>query len=334
MIKDIITNCKFESFNSDFDRENENHKKINVKITDIILARELGKLLKISTNIPNWCYGVEREMEKLLILMGFDQDCRLHSFDELGKTFKCRVGNETFVMKMVGLCGMVYGYLHFGEHIVLTKGENMVNYGFNNANKKEMQLLNYTLNNKDNGNTLTRIYRECGFDIILKNENYSLTIELESRSKLNLLEDLEDLEAERVFEDYLLGLTFPIAIEDIYQKFDSLYLIIKELYSKLSIKVEKKVEDSFIVTDVILLKYGEVMDFAVTRDGKTIMLNNGGWSYRTDNVCIHQKENGLYDIHLQNVDLNKFYIPSVKKQIKNITPEINMVRELKKRITD
>lgn len=334
MLKNVITNCKLKNFNLDFDRKKAESPKIKVKITDIILARELGKLLRISTNIPNWGYGVEREMEKLLILMGFDQDCRLHSFDELGKTFKCRVGNETFEMRMAGLCGMVYGYMHFGEHIVLTNGEDMVNYGFDNANKKDFQLLNYTLNNKDNGNTLTRIYKECGFHIILKNENYSLTIELESRSKLNLLEDLEDLEAERDFEDYLLGLTFPIAIEDIYQKFDALYLIIKELYSKLSIKVEKKAEDSFVVTDVIHLKYGEVIDFAVTRDGKTIMLNNGGWSYRTDNVCVYQKENGLYDIHLQNVDLNKFYIPSVKKQIKNITPEINMVRELKKRIID
>jgi len=84
---------------------------------------------------------------------------------------------------------------------------------------------------------------------------------------------------EKIFE-YLGSLNKYVSIIDIYKKLIDNYLDDLSIYPKFSLKIFRVNEGDLSVTDLINLKDGELENFGMTVEGKTIFLDrNGDWSF-------------------------------------------------------
>ncbi|MDE6284497.1 MAG: hypothetical protein K2M17_02005 [Bacilli bacterium] len=145
------------------------------------------------------------------------------------------------------------------------------------------------------------------------------------------------LENEESFENYLLGLSVPFAVDDIFKKFSELCLGDKNSYPSIMVKIEKKVENERIdVTDDIALNYGQVTSFIVTRNGKTISLDeNNGWSYRTaDLSVIKDSESGKMDVNASSLSDLTTECFDITSEVTAASQEVEMIRKLRKKLLE
>lgn len=150
-----------------------------------------------------------------------------------------------------------------------------------------------------NGDLYRRFYNLTKAEINIEKEDYS--IELIVKSPENFyLNDIENmsyrLKNENQLINYLWNLQLPIEITEVYKKLLSISLKDICQYPLFSLKISKynKKEQLEEITDMIEVQNGKLTTFIITKNGKTIKLNNDyEWEYITsyDNISISLNSN-------------------------------------------
>lgn len=214
--------------------------------------------------------------------------CVLNNFDEEKFTFDC---NLTKSNEKIAMFIRWEDYVEFGPELTITTDRYEKTYDYSkNYNNKSMTLVlrYYTLKNKQNNNECFRYLGDNSTSFKLKNGALELSINVYAPYDYILSESTEGkfrLKNEEEFEEYLLSLSFPIDILSVYNMFLKTCLDEGIKYPSIEIKVEKSDDKKLI--DLLSLKHGELSNFILTRNGKTISFNKyGEWYYESERVSL------------------------------------------------
>lgn len=185
----------------------------------------------------------------------------------------------------------------------------------------------YAIKNQNNENTLIRnfdVYRSS-FAILNGEYNFSLVVadkfgnkksHNESRNYVSVVPNEQDV------IDYLLDLSFPCTIEEVYKKINRLSLKNIESFPHVVLKIEKKGKK----TDAIKLVDGAWSEFTRTNNGKTVSLDNKGvFTYRDRLVAL---EEGMLTIHTPVKQISEDMLISPIEELKKIEKEVQKVKRI------
>lgn len=238
----------------------------------------LGRVAKTSE--------VSEKFGVILMRLGFssEDEIILCNYNEELSTFQYIVNGK----------GPYYGdsislYDYFSEEnpeIYISRGSTRYQYEcFRDANGEIIP--NFTLVSYDvqfsNDILYHRILSLENACYVIKSGAYSLEfligkpLNLENKGAFKLVNEDKLVE-------YLSSLVFPIKIDEVYKRICDISLGDISKYPLLSIEVTKynlNVSGS-VITDLILLRDGELVRFGMTKDEKTIIVDaNGSWEYDT-----------------------------------------------------
>lgn len=148
-----------------------------------------------------------------------------------------------------------------------------------------ISLCRYNISYLDKIN-FTRYLSRKDMKFRVESSDYVLELELEKTKDLELplfengVYAKYKLENEYELISYILGLNFNEDICDIYKKMCELYIGDVNKYPKFMLRKSKKVNGNFKVTDMILLKNGELEQFCITSYDRTFFIDkDDNWSY-------------------------------------------------------
>lgn len=82
---------------------------------------------------------------------------------------------------------------------------------------------------------------------------------------------------EEQLQQYLLGLSFPLKIDEVYKKIVEISIDSINEYPNFNLKVERKLDEKKQkTTGRISLNYGQLKIFTMTIEGKTISIDSDG----------------------------------------------------------
>lgn len=254
--------------------------------------------------------------------------CVLNNFDEEKFTFDC---NLTKSNEKIAMFIRWEDYVEFGPELTITTDKYEKTYDYSkNYNNKSMTLIlrYYTLKNKQNNNECFRYLGDNSTCFKLKNGDLELSINVYAPYDYILTETTEGkfrLKNEELFEEYLLNLTLPIDILSVYDMLRKTCLDEWIKYPSIEIKVEK-IDDKKLI-DLLSLKHGELSNFILTRNEKTISFNKyGEWYYESERVCLdsYNKLNINFN-STSKVEAECCEVPSSKEELEEINKEIEAV---------
>lgn len=324
---------------------------------DLMLQIEVGKWLEIIPISPCYNYDIknlndkkiikkynisneklkkiEESFEYILKLTGIDTNeiCTLDNFNQERFTFNCHFNNSntnaditlTNEDLMDTIAKITINYPKEGKTYRYVKEEK----------KEPLQLINYkTINNENN---YTRYLSSYGAYITLEDKEYKLSLDI-NKPKTNDLEvnnDTYKLKNEAKLQQYLLNISFPIKIDEIYKKICEISLENIKNYPKISIEVKRKeIDNSDKITDNILIRNGILKKFTMTKNKKTVTIDkDGNWSYESPKLFINQTKNGNINYNLNDISKEEISnMDSLSEQYNIINEEVKKVKKLTKDI--
>lgn len=278
---------------------------------------------------------ISKKVEQVLQQVGLSGRCLLDQFDAVNLSFKCYDFYSDRCVN-VTVCPSDY-WDKTGYSLQVDFGSEKKGYAFCGYSMEPAPSLDMTEYTKRNEAAKTSLYRKlstCSYFSILRAGDYELSILLEvpgeGREENYYLDNESDLET------YLLGLTFPVSIEDVYRKLN----LDKNAFSRIELRAIKYDDEKKVtVTDVILLSDGKLLTFAVTRGAKTVFLDGDHWTFinRVENdetITISQNDvDGNLDFSWENLCSSAIpQVVSVQEHVGTAYKEVQMTRELKKNV--
>ena len=299
-------------------------------------AEELMKKTNISAKDLD---NISKKFGELFKMAGVDnsETCVLSQYDKEKFTFNCHFNNAGDSANI----SMRWGDpIENMPELKIDYHNNSKTYYFNESYENKpmkLSLEHYTLTNPENGNEVYRYLSKYRSSITLRNEDYQLTIENEKpiNIEFDIFNDRDyvyKLRNEEELKQYLLGLSFPITIDEVYKKICELSLENVSEYPMLSIKVEKNINSTSLTTDLIYMNNGQLTKFVITRNGRTISLDNkDNWSFKTSEVTVSQNNEGIVNYSLHSIP--KDMLDGVIKPsdlMKTVNQEVENVKTLSK----
>ena len=136
------------------------------------------------------------------------------------------------------------------------------------------------------------------------------------------------MENEEQLQQYLLGLTFPLEINEVYKKISEISTSSVNEYP--SFKIEVKREKNNKTTDAMSLNHGQLKKFIITKGGKTITIDSdGNWIYDSSKLIISQSGNGNINYSLNSIPRDELLTStSPFEQYSEVSQEVEQVRNL------
>lgn len=197
-----------------------------------------------------------------------------------------------------------------------------------------LKLQHYTINNPENGNSC---YKDLSVDtanFILKNGEYSFSIDIKrpKSSKVDVLSDyVFRLENEEQLQQYLLGLTFPLDINEVFKKICEISTSSVNEYPSFKIEVKRKLDkNNNKTTDMISLNHGQLEKYIITTRGKTIAFDSdGNSSYDSPKLAISESNEGKINYSLNSIPRDELLTAlPLFEQYREVSQEIEQVRKL------
>lgn len=260
-----------------------NTKEYRSSVGSLITHLGVDELIHLRDVDDNDLEKIKYTFGKLLADTGIasDEVCFVSAFDKDNLTFKLNVGNkESF--DVILRWGDFFDFYpefeikgkDFSKTYVLSETED--------ASKLRLDKYSLTDNNTTVSRDLSRVAAYFGW----QSDDKFLSIRIEdSGFDVNRIFYLGNEEA---LMQYLLSLSSPIDIVEVFQKVRELSLgddLSK--YSNILIKVFKSEENKEIETDVIEICYGKVRQIKKTQDNKTISFDeNDNWTFENPSLSI------------------------------------------------
>lgn len=287
---------------------------------------------------------VSMVFEMLLKKIGIENKeiCVLNNFDEEKFTFDCNLIKSK---EKISIFIRQEDYFEFGPELTITTDKYEKTYDYSkNYNNKNMTLIlrYYTLKNNDNNNTCFRYLGDHSTCFKLKNGDLELSINVYAPYDYILTESPEGkfrLKNEEQFEEYLLNLSAPIDILSVYNMFRKTCLDEWIKYPSIEIKVEES--DDKKLVDLLSLKRGELSNFILTRNEKTISFNRyGEWYYESERVCLDSYDklninfNSISKVESEccEVTASREELEEINREVEAVPWEVNKVKFLVKKM--
>jgi len=261
--------------------EIEETTTIDTEIPDI--PKVVFEDSKLQIKIGQWLYGfqqhdfenIPKKFGELFKLAGINssETCVLSQSDEDKFSFNCHFNNADDNASISMRDSMPQFTIDYHNC------SNTYDYAKADEDRPMLFILRYrTLTNSENGNKVWRMFTPLHSSIKLFNKDYTLSIDvdephIQEEDELKKTGDIGDyiLKNEKELEQYLSKLTFPVAIDEVYKKVCELSLGPVSQYPKLTLKVTKgKDRWSSVTTDLIAMDNGQLTDFVITKNEKTI----------------------------------------------------------------
>lgn len=299
-----------------------------------------GELMK-KVNIPT--QKIEEIVTKfglLLKLAGIDnaETCILSQFDKDNFSFNCHFNNSGNDAKISLRWGSMMDY---GPQFIIDYPNENKTYDYHeeyNGEPIRLELQSYTIKNSENGSSCYRYLSPYKVYFNLKNGEYCFLIEIDRPKsiKVDVFSNyVFRLKNEEQLQQYLLGLTFPLKIDEVYNKICEISTNCVEEYPNFEIRVERKIDKkNNKKTDLISLKHGQFNQFIITKNGITISIdNNGNWSYDSQKFIISQNNNGNINYSLNSMSSDElFNVATPFEHYNEVSQEVEKVRKLTKDI--
>ncbi|MCM1053574.1 MAG: hypothetical protein NC483_06340 [Ruminococcus sp.] len=289
-------------------------KKVGVSGAELeLVAVKFGRLLKMT--------GIKD-----------GETCVFSDYNEKEFSFNCHLEKANEDCKIYVRWGDLVDEMP--EVIIDTVNTNR-HYDYHEAykdNPAKLTLQSYTLK-KDNGNELYRYISPYDVNYTLRSADYTLRIEMKNPKDIPFDEIFTykySFAKEKELEEYLLGLSFPMDIFEVYRKIHELDTTSIADYPKFIIGVSKKIDGKREkTTDKVLFESGALKELTKTQNGKTISIDSlGAWSYETSSLTVVKNGSEVkYNLTLQSEDeLKDLTVPV--KGFETVKSEIEQVRVL------
>lgn len=297
----------------------------NIKFNDLDLLHKIMEWVEEPVSVYDG-FG------KVLKELGYSEDDEVSFSDFDIKTMSFYATSK--LNKSRNKISVRYGdWLDFFPEVMIENDKNMkrYEYRYNKNTGLNMHLVGYK-NKLDNGNTFSRQLLETSIVMFLENGEYELAINISNDGDFNLNEEYRIMNDEKL-EEYIKSLTFPINIVEVYKHISE--LSIEEKHHKVLLEVRKysgriKDDKNKEVVDRIELHDGNLFSFIITRNNKTIELNNNTWTLKSDDLVISKDDNGKVSYSASsNID-NVEEMISPKEQILSAKEDVEEVIKLSK----
>lgn len=261
-------------------------------------AEELMQRMDIPTEKLN---EINTKFGLLLKSAGIDTDeiCTIDQYDKKDFSFNCHFNNADRDSRISLRWGDM---IDFGPEFTIAVPNVTKTYDYCREYKDKPARLNlqhYTISNPENGNSCFKFLSPYNTNFRLENGDYTFSMEISRPESIehDVFSDyVFSLKNEEQLEQYLLGLSFPLNIDEVYKKICEISIDSVSEYPKFNIKVEKKVDEKKSkTTDMVSLSHGKLRRFIITKNGRTIEIDgDGNWSYDSPKLAISQsEENGI-----------------------------------------
>jgi len=261
---------------------NRDSKIPRVIINDKELKKEIGRWLGIKQNISN-------VFSKLLLNVGFKHEDEIVLYKYFYReddylSFNYIVNGCNPYKKNVIM--LEYGKEDKKPRIVVHTGSKYTRSKIVYEVDKELnnyKTVSKSLEDKRYGMLNRRYFEDRALFFVEKND-YELCLLVLKSNDMNFDEKgVYRLKNEKELVSYLNSLVFPVNIDLVYKKICEISLGDASLYSDFSLRVNKfdNIDGLEEVTDEITLRNGVLEDFIITRDSKTIRIdeNDNYWIY-------------------------------------------------------
>lgn len=255
---------------------------------------------------------VSHRFGELLLLMGVDNSVSCFLISVPGKEccFDCYFSNKEKARIQLYYSDEQKGPLiifndKFYEYYPWYSEDNFRFY-FDNHNKEER--------------TCARLYDNSP-SFYLEKGNYSIKIHINDSVEIPIERRVE-------LNQYVLGLSLPFKVDEIYKKLCSISPELLNQAKSLKIEVSDK---NGQITDLISLEYGKLNTFTKTERGITITIHGDGkWSYTSSNLSVLTNSDGTLNYTLPRIPYNaNFSLQSPEIQIGKVKSRI---KETKRRV--
>jgi len=272
----------------------------------------------------------------LLKLAGVDnaETCTLDQFDKDNFSFNCHFNNRSNDAKISLRWGSM---MDSGPEFIIDYLDENKTYDYYEEYKDKptrLKLQHYTIKNPENENSCYRYLSPYAAYFTLTNGEYSFLIEIERPEsiKVDVFSDyVFRLENEEQLQQYLLGLTFPLEINEVYKKICEISTSSVNEYPSFKIEVKRKLDEkNNKTTDMISLNHGQLKEFIITKGGKTITIDSdGNWIYDSSKLIISQSGNGNINYSLNSIPRDELLTASSPfEQYSEVSQEVEQVRNL------
>ena len=136
---------------------------------------------------------------------------------------------------------------------------------------------------------------------------------------------------EKELKKYLLNLEFPIKIDEVFKNIDNILFYSTNEYPNFALEVfKKKKNNKYEITDKIILNYGKLKEFSITKNGKTISIkDDDSWTYDSKNISAYTDKNGKVGFSAKEMkkdELNK--LKTIKEEMNLVDKDIEKIKKL------
>lgn len=303
-----------------------------ITISTSLSAEELMKERDISDSCLE---EIEKRFGNLLKDIGINNEelCIFSEFNQENLSFKC----SFYDAEDDATISLRYGNMDFMDQLIIEYNGCVKRYDFLPATDKRTEKLSLSSFSKkidDNDLKLYRYISEYNYncDIYDNNNRVFINISYPEMLKENEINPYID---EEKMEELLSSYKFPIKIDELCKKITEAFKIDCNSFPKISIKI-KKMEgyNEKELTDEVLFKKGEFKKFVITKDQKTLSLDNfDNWSYVSSeyNVAKNQDNKISYGFKESSSE-NLFFMDCPAVHIAQAKTEIEEAKKLTKTI--
>ena len=140
---------------------------------------------------------------------------------------------------------------------------------------------------------------------------------------------------EEQLQEYLLGISLPTDISELYKKVRDISLGDVSDYPEISFQVKKlgNGDEEETLTDSIILKDGKMQSFTRTKDGRTVTLDkNDNWLFTSPKLSINSSNDGKINYSLSMNSYEELVANLLVNQFPNVNEEVFEVKQLVKTI--
>lgn len=300
------------------------------------------KLMK-KVNIPAQKFEeIVTKFGLLLKLAGVDnaETCTLDQFDKDNFSFNCNFnnsGNDANISLRWG------DMIDFGPEFTINYQNESKTYNYwaeSEEKPTRLKLQHYTIKNPENENSCYRYLSPYETYFTLTNGEYSFSIEIKRPEsiKVDIFSDyVFRLENEEQLQQYLLGLTFPLEINEVYKKICEISTSSVNEYPSFKIEVKRKLDEkNNKTTDMVSLNHGQLKKFIITKGGRTITIDSdGNWSYNSPKLIVSQNDKGDIDYRLNSISSDEMLnAVNPYDQYNEVNQEVEQIRLLSKTILE
>lgn len=305
-----------------------------MQIHEPLSALELSSNTEISNSELLF---VSREFAKLLLQAGISSDevVSISDFNEEKGTFNCSLEKADKTIEM----SYSYGNLDDFPALVFKEGEDITNYDFLDAYEdrpRGLRLAHYTRTNPETGVKYWFYNTEFFFSCNVIDGDYEISMHFDYPEHLDDLRVNPYVDINKM-RDVFLGVRLPQNALDTFSIVNSCLLTNYRLFPKFEIKEVKKEiipttgykKVKEIVTNSVLLCKGQKKQVVVTKDGKTITINDdNSWVNSSDDKTIALSSQGQVSYNAISILMDNLSLVSPATDYEEALKEVEDVRRL------